>query len=212
MIENASWTSKKIDVGGRRAGLLKGFAAPRGPPLPEPASCVDRAARGCRSQSRCARTLIGKRAELPRDLGRAQDDRGCAVAHGRAVEQVDRVGDHARLVEHRLRQFVVHHRIRIVHRVVVRVDGEGRKVAVRHLVFVHVALHQLRVDGDEGVAHRRFPIGVRRADQSRRDFFAGMIRHLLDAAHQREVDLPAGDGQIRFAKRRTARRARGFDL
>ena len=113
--------------------------------------------------------------QVARAVGGADDDGGAAVALQAAVEQPERIGDHARGVMLLDRQRLVHHHVAVEDRVLARVDGDLGEVARRRAVELHVAARALGVE-------------LRRREHADRHLeFAGQgeLRHLLQACRPR---------------------------
>ena len=115
--------------------------------------------RGCARRPRC-----GTRCAM---RGGAQHDGGRAIADARGVEQVDRIGDHARLGELLGGDRAGEHGIGVADGVAVGVDGKAGKVLVLDAVLVHVAPHEQGVDGDKGEAVDRLRSRRRRPSPGR---------------------------------------------
>jgi hypothetical protein len=81
-------------------------------------------------------------------------------------------------------------RKRIVDRVGVGVDGEGRKVTVFPPELVHIALHDERIEPYEGDALLDLVVGVRGGRQCSRDIVTGFVGHLLHAQGKCESTSP----------------------
>jgi len=125
---------------------------------------------------------------------RGQDQGRCAVADRRTVVEVDRGRDHRRLTVGLCRDRAAEHGVGVVDRVLVGVEAEDGEVVVCHPVLVQVALHDQRVEGDEGHAVGDLVVGVGGGRQAGGDLAAGGFGHLLHAAHGHHVGQAAGDG------------------
>ena len=145
------------------------------------------------------------------DVRCGEDDRARAVAHGRDVEQPDRIGDDARARVCFEVERLVQQRIRIREGVLMRRDGERREALGRHAVSVHVRAHQRCIQRQERFAADAFELPVRRRGERAGDGIALDVRHALDAANGDGIVNAARDGLVSDADRGAPRGTRGFD-
>ena len=76
-------------------------------------------------------------------------------------------------------------RIRIVHGIRMRVDGERRKVLMLPAELVHVTAHDQGIDPHERNALFHFIICIGGGGQCGSDIVTGFVGHLFDTHHQR---------------------------
>ena len=137
---------------------------------------------------------------------RADDDGRAAVALQAAVEQAERIGDHARGVMLLDGERLVHHHVAVEDRVLARDDGDLGQLARRGAVELHVAARALGVElGRREHADRRLELGgqreLRELLQARRHARAGIAgaadrdQHVLADAgrHRHRRTLDRGD-------------------
>ena len=97
--------------------------------------------------------------EVARAVGGADDDGGAAVALQAAVEQPERIGDHARGVMLLDRERFVHHHVAVQDGVLARHHGDLGEVPRRRAVELHVAARALGVElGRREHADRRLEL------------------------------------------------------
>ena len=117
--------------------------------------------------------------EIARAVGGADDDRSAAVAFEAAVEQPERIGDHARGVMVLDRERLVHHHVAVEDRVLARRDGDLGEVARRRAVELHVPARALGVElGRREHADRRLELGGQ-----------GELRKLLQACRHARAGI-----------------------
>ena len=146
------------------------------------------------------------------DLFAHQQQRGGAVALGRAVVEAERF-DHGRRVEHVLNgDLVAQLRLRIAHTVVVVLDRHHRQMLTSRRGFVEVAVHVQREVRGRDDADRVVPRHVARQTHPLPERAARRrLAHLVGTGHEHDVEHAAGHAVDAVADGVVAGRARVLD-
>ncbi len=146
-------------------------------------------------------------AELLRHGVRRENDRGRAVARRAALQQRERIGDHAR-GEHLLHgHFLAHLRVGIERAVLAVLDRDARHVLQAHAVIVHVALRSHGIERRHRQPQPHFPIVLVERQRA-----AAELGQLLDPDHEHDVVGARCDRHHALRHGRRARRARVLDI
>ena len=141
-----------------------------------------------------------------------QDHRRRAITDRAAVHHVDRGGDQRRthiVVE---RDRFLKHGVGVVGTIFVGVDAKASKGIQRQVKFIHVALHQERIQRYKADTVHRFVLGVGGGGETGGGIFAHGVGHLFHASHNHTVVKATGNRHDAGAQRGTATGAGSLDL
>ena len=139
-------------------------------------------------------------------------DCGRAVADRAAVHHVDGRGDERRFAIDFSGDGALEHGVGVVGPVAMGVDAEAGKGVDGHVVLVHVALHDQRVEAHEADAVQRLVLGIGGGGQARGRVLADGVGHLFHARDHDHIVKAAGHGHGPDAQGRAAAGAGRLDL